>query len=197
MKRKLSKKYIGDLEFIKLLVDILNPKRASEFKPWIELGWCLHNIHNADDELLKKWIEFSKKDFRYLCTAEEECRKKWADMREEGLDIGTLRMWTKIDNKVEYDKLVDNDIHKFIEIKIQQNRLKEYDIAKICYKLFRYEYYYQTTNKIWYYFINHRWRELDSSEMRNNLSEIVSNHFYALAMNYVTKYNDNIDSADT
>ena len=77
------------------IVDCLSIFRAEERKPWIELGWCLFNIHNADETLLKKWIEFSKKDPKYTDTAEDACREVWSNSLEDNLGLPTLIMWAK------------------------------------------------------------------------------------------------------
>lgn len=196
-----SKKDSSELDFIKKLVDILDPLRSTEYKSWIELGWCLHNIHNSDNELLDKWIEFSKKDPRFINECAEKCKNEWNAMRGEGLDIGTLRMWARIDNKIEYEKLIEDNILQFIAQKIQQNKLNQYDIAKIVHKLYKHEYKTINVNRskyVWYSFINHRWQELDChSQMRNNLSEKVSQLFYTLGMNFLAKYKEDVESGET
>lgn len=110
-KEELKNKYVnseiyidtqGNFEYAKKLVDILNPIRAESYQSWIELGWCLHNI---DFRLLDTWISFSKRCIRYEATAENECTDKWIEMRQHGLNIGTLCFWAEMDDRPSYLKL--------------------------------------------------------------------------------------------
>ena len=51
-----------DIELIRKIVKILDPRRSENFDDWIRLGWCLRNI---DHRLLDDWIEFSKNSPKY------------------------------------------------------------------------------------------------------------------------------------
>ena len=77
MKFKESGKELNDLEldYVLKLIDCLDTSRAEDYSKWSELIWCCHNIHNTDDRLLKKVIEFSSKPEKYKDTAEAECTK--------------------------------------------------------------------------------------------------------------------------
>ena len=57
----------------------------------MQVGWCLHNLHNKDDSLLKLWIKFSKKAAGYENTCEIECKEKWDEMHNEGSGMGSLK----------------------------------------------------------------------------------------------------------
>jgi hypothetical protein len=85
---------------IEALINILDISRADHYDLWIKLGWCLHNI---DYTLLYKWIEFSKKSNKYK---NGECEKIWKDMKNEGLNIGTLHKWAKEDAPMSYIELM-------------------------------------------------------------------------------------------
>ena len=97
-----SKVAIDTIELAKQLVDILNDSRADNYDDWIRLGWCLHNI---DESLLAKWIQFSKKSDKFV---PGECENKWYGMRDQGLTIGSLHMWAKEDDKDQYMKLISS-----------------------------------------------------------------------------------------
>ena len=117
--RWLNKKEVGIIENI---VDILSVKRASNRKDWIELGWALHNIHNKDERLLLKWIEFSKRDKRYANEAEDACRDQWYIMTEDTLGQGSLRMWAKHDNLEAYNNIRSNEIQDLLLSSIKSNK---------------------------------------------------------------------------
>jgi hypothetical protein len=98
-KTKVSKKELPTiLEYIKCL----SAERAKDFHTWIEVGWCLHNIHNKDETLLKQWIKWSKKAPQYAESCETDCREKWDEMADEGFGIGSLKLWAKEDNPKKY-----------------------------------------------------------------------------------------------
>lgn len=99
-----------DLNTVEQLVDILDVKRASSYTSWIETGWCLHNI---DESLFKKWVEFSERDPNYSAMT-TECAKRWSTMQHSGLGLGTLHMWAKADSPTEYDEIVRNDLEYLI-----------------------------------------------------------------------------------
>jgi len=170
-----------ELEVIPKLVGLLDPIRATEYKPWVELGWCLHNLHTADDTLLNVWIEFSKKAPQYADIAENECRDRWGGMREDGLGLGTLIHWVKNDNMAGYKRLMDDNISFKIRDFIKSNKLEHNDIGKIYYGMYRHTYIAICKSKskfVWYEFKDHRWAELGShSKLRKELSDQLSHAF--------------------
>jgi phage/plasmid-associated DNA primase len=87
-------------------VNILNKKRSNNYTEWIELGWCLHNI---SPDLLSTWIDFSKNGDSYT---PGECEILWDKMREEGFGIGSLHLWAKCDNPIEYNKITQVNASK-------------------------------------------------------------------------------------
>ncbi len=196
--KRAKKRSAEDLELIKKLVSLLSETRSVEYKPWIELGWCLHNLHNADDTLLDTWIEFSKKAPQYADDADEKCRELWPNMRNEGIELGTLIHWVKIDNPQGYKQLESDDINRLVRLYITKNKLEHNDIGKIFYKKNKHQYIAVCKNKskyAWYQFDNHRWNELGShSKLRKDLSDDISlvfnkqaEHFTSMATNMGTE----------
>jgi P4 family phage/plasmid primase-like protien len=182
-----------DLEFIRKLVETLSPYRSAEYKPWIELGWCLHNLHNIDDALLELWIQFSKKSDQYADEAEEKCRELWPKMRDDGMEIGTLIHWSKMDNPEGYKRLMEGDIERIVRVAITKNKLEHNDIGKIYYKKNKHHYIAICKNKskyVWYKYENHRWSELGShSLLRKELSDDISSVFTRQADHYTSQLN--------
>lgn len=194
--KKASKKSDEELDLIYKIIDLLSTERASDdhYSDWISLGWCLHNIHNYDDRLLQKWIEFSKTAPQYYNTAEKECRERWSNFKDGGLGIGTLIHWAKIDNKELYFKLQEENITSIMRSNISKNKLEHNDVGKIFHKRYRHQYIavcVKNAKYAWYEFINHRWTSLGShSKIRKNLSDDLSvlfnkqnEHFAVLANN--------------
>ena len=90
----------NELDVVYELINILDKSRADSYDTWSKVGWCLHNI---DEYLLPKWIEFSKQSTNYNTG---ECEKLWDRMKDSGLGIGTLHMWAKQDANQSYIEIM-------------------------------------------------------------------------------------------
>lgn len=136
---------------VQKLVSMLSTDRASSYTPWMQLGWCLHNI---DTSLLPVWDEFSK-----LCPSKYEsgaCAKLWTTMRDEGLKIGTLHMWAKHDNPHAYKEYMNESLFRDI-LKCNGSH---YAVAKIAYKMYHKNHVCVSSNgKVWYRFNGALWEE--------------------------------------
>jgi P4 family phage/plasmid primase-like protien len=88
---------------IEHLVSLLCMKRCDNYDEWINVGMCLHNL-NSDYYLI--WKKWSKKSEKY---EEGICKEKWKSFKKNknGLKIGSLLMWCKEDNEVEYTKFME------------------------------------------------------------------------------------------
>lgn len=142
-------------DFIHQLVMMLSVERSENYSDWVRVGWCLRNISS---KLLLSWICFSKKSTKFM---DGECEKKWKYMKNNGgLGLGTLHMWAKNDNPVEYQNIIRQDINSLI---IKSLSMSHYDIALVIYKMFKYQFVCAgIRNKLWYEFKDHRWHQCDS-----------------------------------
>lgn len=187
-----------ELKLVIEYIDCLSKTRASNFTQWIELGWCLHNIHNKDDILLNKWIEFSKSDARYSVTAESECKELWENMADEGLGIGSLKLWAKNDNAVLYSKIVQNDIaDAIIKLSKAAKGGSSYDVAKVIHTMYK-DYFkcVSIKNDVWYYYSDeyNRWLCDDKGIiLRGKISTEVWQEFNRLQ---IQKYAQCLDEND-
>ena len=169
----IKKNYINDeeeLAFIKSIIKILDANRAEKYDLWIRLGWCLHNIDNS---LLKDWIEFSKKSYKFV---DGECEKEWNLMDNEGLGVGTLYLWAKEDNSYKYKELVRRNLRKCM---LESLSLEPNDIARVVHNLYKNEFVcYSAKKNAWYQFKNHRWIEIDDAiDLRKRLSSEVIHEY--------------------
>ena len=91
-------------QIAKLVLPLLSDNRAEDLKEWLSVGWILHKVFEGDDEGFDLWNEFSKRcPEKYN---EKECYNKWNNMSDkDGLTIGTLRYFAKIDNPNIYKTL--------------------------------------------------------------------------------------------
>lgn len=177
-KRKKVKGDKRDIENAKGYVDCLSDERAKNYVTWMEVGWALHNIHNHDDTLLEKWIEFSQRIESYKTTAETECRERWEKMADEGLGMGSLKLWAKTDNPDKYSLIVEKDICSLIIQATKNGRGPSYDVAKVLHEMFK-EYFVcvSPAKNSWYYFNQekHRWVK---DEKGVSLRQMISTELY-------------------
>ena len=164
-----------DLEFIKSIVKILDPKRADSYEDWMRLGWCLHNI---DHRLLADWVEFSKRSDKFV---DGECEKEWDNMKGEGLGLGSLYLWAKEDNPVKYTELSSNNLRKCM---IDSLSIAPNDVAKVIRHMYKNEFVCSSSRRNeWWQFKDHRWRQIDNAiELRQRLSKEVVDEYLKLNM---------------
>ena len=169
-KKAIINKTTENLDKIRQLVSILDPRRADSFDSWIRLGWCLHNI---DYNLLDAWKDFSMNSSKY---EEGVCEEKWDAMVDKGLSLGSLYRWAKEDNLAEFKKIVSSSLQNFI---LSSMNKSHHDIAKVVYEMFKHEFKcVSNKNKTWYQFANHRWNEIDNAvELKKKISEDVVNEY--------------------
>lgn len=169
-----------NLEEVRELVKILSPTRAETYHNWIEVGLCLHNI---DSSLLDSWIEFSKKSPKFH---DGECEESWSNMNssDDGLGVGSLHRWAKLDNPRDYEVLTRNNISKDI-LKSQSQTTQ--DVANVVHSMYKYQYVCTSLkHNSWYEFKNHRWIAIDSGvSLRKKLGNEVVNEYLRL----ITYYN--------
>jgi len=188
-KKKGASKKLSEKE-LKLVQDYFEcldwNKRASEYRTWIEAGWCLHNLHNKDDTLLNSWIEFSKSDTRYAHTAEQECRELWEHMCDEGLGIGSLKLWAKKDSPEKYAKIVQNDIADHILKACKNGKGTSFDVARVIHVTYK-DYFVCVSIKecMWYYYSEeeNKWvRDDKGITLRRKISTEVYQEFSRLQL---------------
>jgi len=179
---KLKKKKVraekAELELVKSYVDCLNNERANSYSSWMEVGWALHNIHNHDDTLLNKWIEFSQRIEKYKATAETDCKERWDKMADEGLGIGSLKLWAKSDNPDKYSEIVESDICSKILEATKNGKGPSYDVAKVLHLMFK-EYFVcvSPASNTWYYYNQEKNRWL-LDEKGVSLRQMISTDLY-------------------
>ena len=172
-----------DVDLAKKLVAILNKERADDHKTWLDVGFCLFNI---DVNLLDAWVEFSKTSCKYK---DGECEKLWASFKHKGLSIASLHRWAKIDNKEEYEKVVDVGSRNAL---IESLSGTNYDVAKVLYKMYKYQYVCTTVRQsIWYEYKGHRWVEIENGmSLKQKISTILAKKYRLLQIYYTNKLLD-------
>ena len=189
---------------VQKLVDALSPERADNYDSWIRVGWTLHNI---DKRLLPDWIKFSKKINKYNSTADEECRKVWEDMYDEGYTEKSLRYWVKEDNPKAYKDIQREEAYEQMIESIENNldtgddklnatlkemKIQPYDVAKVLHTISKGEFVCVDPSRSkfgqYYYFVDHRWeKSMGDILLRERVSEDIPKAYYDLIKDYVSK----------
>lgn len=96
-----EKKYNYAYDDIEYLLSLLSSERSDNYDEWIKVGMCLYNI---DKKNLILWQKWSKRNKKYK---QGECEQKWKTFlknKDTGLKIGSLLLWCRNDNPIEYKK---------------------------------------------------------------------------------------------
>ncbi len=175
-----------DLKQATDLIDLLCKERAENYNNWIRVGWCLRNI---DHRLLDKWVEFSRNSSKFR---EGVCERYWNYMRQDGacLGVGTLHLWAKHDNPTEYNRIVDDELRTLIR---ESYNGSEYDIARVIQRKYGHTFAYDSGNKLWFHFYDHRWHLThDGLSLKSKLpTEIAAE--YRKATSYYTNLANNTE----
>jgi P4 family phage/plasmid primase-like protien len=163
-------------EYIKSHVMNLNPERADKYETWVNVALCLHNIH---PDLLDVFLDFSaQNEDKYN---EADCIQKWNALtfRNDGdrLGEGTLRFWSREDDREGYDEIEKNNVERLI---LMACSCTEHDVASVIHGKFRDNYKCADfRNNVWYRWTGHIWRETDSGvDLLTKLSKQIASLFF-------------------
>lgn len=170
----------NEIRIAKRLTAMLSKERANDYQHWIELGFCLHNIHES---LIEVWIEYSKQHPKFK---EGECEKVWSTFRDVGFTIKSLYHWAKTDNPISYNDFMLEEQNDVLRKSLSGT---SYDVAKAFYEFYKYNYICaDIKHKIWYEFKNHRWVEIaNACTIYNKLNEDMVNTYLKLAQIFANK----------
>jgi P4 family phage/plasmid primase-like protien len=171
----------SSLENIEKLAMMLDPKRADEYKSWINWGMCFKSI---SEECLPIWIKFSRQSKVFV---EGECEKLWGGLNPSTITEGTLRWTAKQDNPEAYKELQKKDIDTLIYSSKNETHT---DIAKVVYALYKDQFKccYINNKSYWYEFTNHHWEECSNAvSLKQKISNEVSKLYSSAAATYHTK----------
>lgn len=153
-----------DMEEARKYVYMMNISRADDRSIWLQVGFCLWQLSQGDDEGLTLWIEFSELSDKFN---ETEILYQWGRMRPSNYTIGTLKFYAKQDNPEAYAEHVTEKSKSFI-----LSGGCHTDFAKALYNEYGNEFVCSSiTNKEWYQFKDHIWRPVDKGQtLRQRIS---------------------------
>jgi P4 family phage/plasmid primase-like protien len=171
------------------LVNLLSKERAETYSDWIRVGWCLRNI---DHRLLDKWVEFSRSSSKFR---DGVCERYWHYMRQDGacLGMGTLHLWSKHDNPTEYARIVDEELRNLIR---ESYNGSEYDVARVIQRKYGHSFAYDSGNKLWFHFYDHRWHLThDGLALKSKLPTEIATEYRKATSYYINIANSTEDVA--
>jgi Primase C terminal 2 (PriCT-2). len=173
------------LKYVKGLVKCLSKKRATEYDPWLSVGFCLHNINT---NLLNEWKEFSSLSDSY---DEDSCDKQWALNSRSNYEghkygIGSLVKWAKEDNETLFESVKRSSVETFVHNSVVNGTDADYLIAKVIHKFFEDEYISMNVKDEWYYFNGIRWeRTIEGTILRMSVHEKMWKVYHEYEPKYV------------
>ena len=169
---KFNKKYNNkstteNLKLAPQLLEIISDERVDNYNDWMTIGWSLYNISNGCQEGLNMWMEFSQRSPKFK---ESVCMYEWSKMIKKDMTIGTLKHYAKIDNRKEYDKIINQQIKPHIENSLNGSHN---DIAKALLVKYGEEFKCGSIDyKRWYRYHNNCWNKIeDGRDLRMKISE--------------------------
>lgn len=136
---------MGDID---LICSKLNKKRWINYKDWLSLGFCLHNI---DVNHFNIWDKYSKL-YGKSKYKDGECKELWDNMKSNNYSIATLYYLLKKDNPKAHTKLVSSVLGPLIT---QAATGQDRELALLAAELLKDNWVY--TGKEWYHFYNGVW----------------------------------------
>ena len=104
-----------------VLLNMLSEYRCNDYQDWLNVGICLYNINIQH---LHLWNTWSKKSNKYK---DDICKEKWKGFKKDknGLKIGSLLLWCKMDNLDAYTEfLKQKKVSNLIVSKFPNNKLQ-------------------------------------------------------------------------
>ena len=191
--KKPLEKVIEELKYIKDagFMDMISDDRAEDYTEWMDVGWTLFNIGQGCEEALELWIDFSRRSSKFV---DGECEKHWEKMEMRNKTIASLMAMAKKDSPEEYKQWKEHNIRGLMFESLESPKTNEYDICKIVSKLYQGRFICANSKKDkWYYYENHRWREMDDSV---SLKKTLLADLIPLFLNLSKEINDEIGNLE-
>ena len=171
-----------EVELCKLLVqECLSVKRATDYKTWIETGWCLSNIEPSED-MFQTWIAFSKKSTKAAGTDWGKYKRDWfsgfsRNTAGAKLTMKSLHYWAREDAPDKYKEIVESDHVRFVQYRVDDTH---HHAARILQRMYKQNFCASIESRKveWYIFDEriHTWRHINQGmELREKLSSEVVN----------------------
>jgi len=146
----------AEIENIKKIVTrCLSDDRAEHYDLWLKVGMCLKNV--GGEQLFNLWEDFSKKYNKYENgTSKRDCKKKWNGFKRDGIGIGSLHHWAKMDNTEEYMKIREENLISKIDNCIFRGGQHD-DVAEVTAGYFKDQFICADLKESWFHYDGFKW----------------------------------------
>lgn len=145
-----------DLEFIKLMLDVLHPKRADDYNMWFSVLCALAHTSPSYKSLGEY---FSRKSPKFDVVSFEKIWDSILSQKNNRLSIGSIHYWARLDNPDRYEEIKHRSLFTLLYKKIYdpqiEGNLEHYDIAEILFQVLKNKYVFDRVCGVptWYEFI--------------------------------------------
>jgi P4 family phage/plasmid primase-like protien len=160
----------------RLTLECMSEKRATDYKTWIEMGWCLSNI-DGSEEMYEVWVEFSKKSTKASDTDWNRYRRAWMSGFSRNttgakLTMKSLHYWARDDSPEKYRQIIEDDTIRYVQFRVNDTH---HHCARILQRMYKQNFCASIENRkiAWYIFDEkmHTWRHINQGmELREKLS---------------------------
>lgn len=167
-------------QYIRDHVFNLKAERYADYKMWVDVGFCLKNIHPDLEEVFQDFSE-QVNSIKPGSYNQGECRNKWDTFgfRVEGerLSEKSLRYWSREDNRDGYEEIEKHNVDKLVDDAAGSGT--DYDVAMVVHARYRDEFRCSSyVNNDWYYYVGHIWRNSEKGvELLKRLSSDIAKMF--------------------
>lgn len=198
-----------DIEYIKVLLDTLHPKRAEQYELWFDVLCALAhtciNYKPLGEYFSRKCLEkFDSASFERIWDSilrKKNCR----------LTMGSIHYWAKLDNPDRYEEIKHRSIFTLLYKKIYspdvEGNLEHYDVTEILYQVLKNKYVYDKSDGVgtWYEFIlegepmkdgeMYKWRAY--YDRPNSLMRYISTILPSLFIKVLDRIKNTLDDCNT
>lgn len=197
-----------DMEYIKVLLDILHQKRAEDYTMWFDTLCALAHTSPSYKPLGEYFSRKCPEKFDQV-----NFDKVWESIlrqKSNNLSIGSIHYWAKLDNPDRYEEVKHRSIFTLLYKKIYdpqvEGNLEHYDVAEILYQVLKNKYVYDRVNGLptWYEFIlenepmktgeMYKWREYQ--DRPNSLMKYISTILPTLFRKVLDRIKNTLDECN-
>jgi P4 family phage/plasmid primase-like protien len=185
---QLNEEYIKQSHLYTMILDD-SFYRPGSYNMWIKVGMALKI---TSEKLFVSWVKLSSKSPDFDWSSIEQMYIMWSNFNnDEGLTIRSIIYWARDCNFIEYNKIRNKSIQKYIHYSFTNQT--DYDIANVLYHAYKECFVcVNIKNNIWYEFDQNKWCEIDSgTNLRFKLSTDIFD-FYEKHCEYIIKQQEKI-----
>ena len=172
---------IEEVELAKRIVlECLSEKRATDYKTWMEVGWCMYNIDHSE-AMFEVYKEFSEKSAKSTGTDWGKAHTAWVrgfsrNTKGAKLTMKSIHYWAREDNAEKYKELIDEDYIRFAQYRVNDTH---HHAALLLRRMYKGNYCASVESRKteWYVYDEriHTWRHTNQGiELREKLSTEVA-----------------------